>query len=467
MVDRDNAYLTDLLQSIADRSRRWFSRNFDYAASTGTTPELLAQALLSTRGEASGVALARVIVDRWDHMNKDERLNWFSMLADDFGPSVSTLQAAVDAWMADHSPITASKLHAAAEPRRQELLRRINLAPNGTATLVKMREFLLLHINGDPGLNAVDADFAHLFGSWFNRGFLLLHRIDWSSPADILERIIRYEAVHEIRNWNDLRGRLKPVDRRCFAFFHPQMPDEPLIFVEVALTKGMPAEIGGLLAEDRTALADSEADTAVFYSISNTQAGLKGISFGNFLIKQVVEELLRELPGLRTFVTLSPIPGFAVWLAGQVKPSSDNEPAKIDGALLAALSEPGWHMNPETRDHVQPALERAAATYLLKAKSGGGKPADPVARFHLHNGARLERINYCGDISTKGLKQSHGMMVNYLYDLDLIEQNHELYSNACEVAASGTVRKLLSADNQTSLTRNIQSLLRTKKELPK
>ena len=454
MADRDKTFLAELLQTITDRSLRWFGRGEE--ADADASPAALTQALLSTRGEASGVALARAIVQRWARMDATERRAWFAILAEELGPDPEALRAAIEAWTADPAPLQAVRLHAAAESRRQELLRRINLAPGGTATLVEMRQVLLDLIDGDAGLEATDADFADLLGSWFNRGFLLLRRIDWTSPADILEKIIRYEAVHEIRNWNDLRGRLKPSDRRCFAFFHPQMPDEPLIFVEVALTRGIPAEIGPLLAEERAVLPESAADCAVFYSISNTQAGLKGISFGNFLIKQVVEELLREVPGLKSFVTLSPAPGFAAWLA---KTAAEAGEASGYATLQALVSSAGWHANLDQRAVILPALERAAASYLLQAKSSGGKPADAVARFHLNNGARLERINLLADLSAKGLAQSHGLMVNYLYDLASIERNHEHYANSGKIASAPTVKKLLSAEPPAALLLTLQRAL--------
>jgi malonyl-CoA decarboxylase len=275
-----------------------------------------------------------------------------------------------------------------------------------------------------------------LLGSWFNRGFLVLQRIDWSSPANVLEKIIRYEAVHEIRDWNDLRRRIDPPDRRCYAFFHPALVDEPLIFVEVALTTTMPSAIAPLLDEDRMVLPQSAARTAVFYSISNCQQGLAGISFGNFLIKQVVEELRRDLPKLDTFVTLSPIPGFGRWL-------------KRDGNLAeetaAMLDEPGWPQNHEHAEGLRKVVEPLAASYLLAAKTATGRPLDPVARFHLGNGARLERLNWLGDTSRKGLAEAAGMMVNYLYALDSIERNHEAYAERGEVIAAPSVRRLAAS----------------------
>jgi malonyl-CoA decarboxylase len=287
----------------------------------------------------------------------------------------------------------------------------------------------------------------HLLSSWFNRGFLVLRRIDWSTPANILEQIIRYEAVHEIRDWDDLRRRIDPVDRRCYAFFHPAMPDAPLIFVEVALTEQIPGAIAPLLAVDRQPAAIERARTAVFYSISNTQRGLGGISFGNFLIKQVVEELRRELPKLDTFVTLSPVPGFMPWL----KQATDVPVSDEDRALLAHLDEPKWFENAELAAQLRGLLEPLAAYYFLKARTSKGRLIDSVARFHLGNGARLERINWLGDLSQKGLRESAGIMVNYLYRLEDIEKNHEAYANDGEVVASSAVKKLLKTEGRRLL----------------
>jgi malonyl-CoA decarboxylase len=342
---------------------------------------------------------------------------------------------------------------------RQELLRRINLAPGGTAALVSMRAALLGLMKSNPALAAVDADFVHLLTSWFNRGFLLLRPIDWSSPADILEKIIHYEAVHEIKDWDDLRRRLKPQDRRCFAFFHPQMPQEPLIFVEIALTSGIPGDIGALLSEERAPIDPRKADTAVFYSISNTQLGLRGISFGNFLIKQVVEELLREMPWLKSFVTLSPLPGFAAWLKAERENGAKEIKSIADTGTLAVLGDARWCGNTEMRQALMPLLEKAAAIYLVKAKGAKRRPLDPVARFHLGNGARLERIHASGDLSPKGLSQSHGVMVNYLYDPKTIEKNHEIYADSGDVVHSSAVRKILASETSAAVTRNVQNLL--------
>ncbi len=403
----------------------------------------LCEALLSGRGEASGTAMAREVLDRYHHLDKDGRITFFETLARDFGPDREKLSQAIEAWRAQPSDDDASDLHFASEPRRQELIRRLNRAPGGTSDLVAMRADLLGLLKHKKDLAALDRDIVHLLSSWFNRGFLVLRSIDWSSPANILEKIIRYEAVHEIRDWNDLRRRIDPVDRRCYAFFHPALVDEPLIFVEVALTETIPGAIAPLLAEDRQPVAIDRARTAVFYSISNTQRGLGGISFGNFLIKQVVEELQRELPKLDTFVTLSPVPGFMQWL----KQAPADLPVSDEGrAVLAQLDNPDWVGNPELAAQMRSVLEPLAAYYFLKARTPRGRLIDPVARFHLGNGARLERIDWLGDISPKGMRESAGVMVNYLYRLEDIEKNHEAFVNQDEVVASSAVKKLLKPE---------------------
>jgi malonyl-CoA decarboxylase len=302
-------------------------------------------------------------------------------------------------------------------------------------------------MKGNKDLESLDRDVTHLLSSWFNRGFLVLRRIDWSTPANILEKIIRYEAVHEIRDWNDLRRRIDPVDRRCYAFFHPALNDEPLIFVEVALTETIPGAIAPLLAEQREPVPTERARTAVFYSISNTQRGLGGISFGSFLIKQVVEELRRELPKLDSFVTLSPVPGFMQWL----RQATDAPLSDEDRQLLEGLSKPDWFENAELAAQLRTVLEPLAAYYFLKARTPKGRLIDSVARFHLGNGARLERINWLGDLAPKGLRESAGIMVNYLYRLDDIEKNHEAYANNGEVIASSAVKKLLKGEGRRLL----------------
>lgn len=439
------SFLGDMLQTIAERGRRFLSLSGKEEMGAGGV-EAICETLLSSHGEASGMALARTILDRWSRFNEEQRRDFMVMLLERFGPDAARLEKAIDDYRGLRTPQALLELHSAAEPRRQELIRRLNLAPNGIATLVRMRENLLAMKSAQPDLDAVDADFAHLFGSWFNRGFLVLRPISWSTPADILEKIIRYEAVHQIDDWDELRRRLAPDDRRCFAFFHPQLVNEPLIFVEVALTRSASAAIADVLREDRVAIAAAEATTAVFYSISNCQQGLRGVSFGNFLIKQVVEDLRRELPKLDTFVTLSPAPGFAQWLASERRAETSDAIDGTDRAVLAALDDQNWPSVPTATTAVQPVLTAAAAWYFLRARNDRDKPLDPVARFHLGNGARLERINFLADRSASGMRQAHGLMVNYLYKLDDIETNHEAFAGRGEVVAAQGIRRLLRAD---------------------
>jgi malonyl-CoA decarboxylase len=437
------AFLSDLIDTLTERGRSLLGQKAGREIVAKDALPTIGELLLSRRGEASGVALAQTLLASYNAAPGEDRLAFLQALADRFGPDRRRIEVAIEAVRQDQGTDALESLHAAAKPRRQELIRRLNLAPGGTSALVQMREELLEYLPKHPELKCVDADFTHLFSSWFNRGFLVLRPIDWTTPANILEKIIRYEAVHAIQNWDDLRNRLQPDDRRCYGFFHPQLVDEPLIFVEVALTKEIPGAIGPLLDLGRSPIAATEATTAVFYSISNTQKGLGGVSFGNFLIKQVVENLKRELPNLKTFVTLSPVPGFARWLERERK---TEESSCLDGKAkeaLTVLDEPGWSSDPGKVEEVRDALLPAAAYYFLKAKDPKGRPVDPVARFHLGNGARLERLNFLGDVSAKGLKQSHGLMVNYLYAPDEIEKNHEAYAEKGIVAASTAIRRLV------------------------
>ena len=406
--------LSDLVARVADVG--W--------GMIATTPDrdmtALCEAVLSGKGEATGLAQSRAIFERYDAMAPAERRAFFGTLRDRFGVDPGRIETA---W-ANREKSDLRQIHSASEPRSQELIRRLNRAPGGTPRLVAMREDLLAFLEGDPSLRALDDDFRHLFSSWFNRGFLELRIIDWSTPAAILEKIIRYEAVHEISGWDDLRRRVGASDRRLYAFFHPALGDDPLIFVEVALMAEMPSRIGAILADGRKTIDPAKATVAVFYSISNCQAGLRGISFGNFLIKQVVEELARDFPALETFVTLSPVPGLRAWAADATLPPR-----------LAAIAKTGEGEG----------LADLTAHYMLTAKAARGGAADPVARFHLGNGARLERINAGADAGARGQAESWGVMVNYLYDPETIERNHEAYSSDGEVIAAANVRRRLKS----------------------
>jgi malonyl-CoA decarboxylase len=391
------------------------------------------------------VALAGEILGRYGELKTGSRIAFFEALASRYGPNHEQLEAAVAKWRETSTDDAAAEIHRASEPRRLELLRRLNLAPRGTVALVRMREQLLDAVVHRDDLAIVDNDFVHLFSSWFNRGFLVLRRIDWSTPASVLEKIIRYEAVHAIRDWNDLRARIDSRDRRCYAFFHPALNDDPLIFVEVALVRGIPAAIEPILSDNREELGLERVTTAVFYSISNCQRGLAGVSFGNFLIKQVVEEISREMPKLSTFVTLSPAPNFAAWLNRERASEAPRGLSEEDCAVLTALDRPDWSRDRAICDAVRDPLLRAAAYYYLRGRNSRGAPLDSVARFHLGNGARLERLNFLADTSERALRQSYGLMVNYLYDLEEIEKNHEAYAQHQAVVAASAVTRLVRA----------------------
>jgi malonyl-CoA decarboxylase len=438
------SFLQELLSSIADRGRQLLPGSLVRAPRDGI--EQLSSALLGGRGEASGVAMAAEILARYRQLRDEERRGFLAFLAESMQPSPEQVAEAARAYLADPTPGALNALRGALESPLQEFFRRLNLAPGATADLVALRGDLLAAKDGS--LAHVDHDLRHLFASWFNRGFLVLRRIDWQTPAAILEKIIAYEAVHEIKGWDDLRRRLDPTDRRCFAFFHPSLIDEPLIFVEVALTEDIPDNIHALLSEAPKGREQAEKpSTAVFYSISNCQEGLRGISFGNFLIKQVVDDLMKENASLKTFVTLSPVPLFADWLS---RLFAEENPALIDAderARLSLVGEADWVFT-YGNEVVRPLLMRLAAHYFLNAKNKDGYPLDPVARFHLGNGARLERINWQADLSPKGLREAHGLMCNYRYEPKDIERNHEAYQNERVVAASRQVHALLRGERQ-------------------
>ena len=406
-------FFADILSSLFDRKLGLANR----AEDDNKPIDALCQALLSSRGDVSGMSLAQLILDRYADLDDAGKLAWFSLLANDMDVPAEVAIAAIKTYQDAPSAKNYEAMTARVEPARLQLIRRLNQTHDATAKLVAMREDLIRFLPEHHDLGKLNVDFKHLFASWFNRGFLVLRPINWSSPAHILEKIITYESVHEIKNWDDLRRRLQPEDRRCFAFFHPAMPDEPLIFVEVALTKGTPNSIQSVLLENRDAMAAEKADTAAFYSISNCQAGLAGISFGNSLIKTVVQHLLRELPQIRNFVTLSPIPGLVKWL---------RETGNFDADATA-----------ETH-------RQLAAHYLLNAKHHNGQPRDPVARFHLNNGALVGAVHANADKSKNGMAQSCGVMVNYRYDLTRISENHEAFANQQTVIAEKSVKTLAS-----------------------
>ena len=422
--------MMELLASIFDRRYLPFEKD----KNDNSSIIALVDKLISTAGESSGIALATQILDKFEVSSDEDKLTFFNHLSSNMDIDFDVVQKALQNYKEQPSKKTYHDYMQAVEPRRQELIRRLNQVSGATGKLVNMRAELLRLKQQSDTLAALDLDFRHLFVSWFNRGFLVMRPINWETPAYILEKIIAYEAVHAIDSWGDLRRRMQPKDRFCFAFFHLSMPDEPLIFVEVALIRGIPMSVQNILSEEREELSVSCADTAVFYSISNCQQGLSGISFGNSLIKQVAADLSAKFSNLKNFVTLSPIPGLIKW-AKSTDLDTTNEPFSNMKAL--------------------------AAYYLLNVKAPNGKPLDPVARFHLGNGAKIHAIHNDADLSEKGVLQSGGAMVNYIYKLDDISANHETFAATGYITASQDVNKL--SENLTPILReniNVESTVR-------
>jgi len=426
------AGLSGLLSSVISAGRDILARRRQNALEAPSS-DLLAKSkqLIHHRGEASGLALACEVVADYQALDSANRHLFFEALADDFSADSDAVLAAAERYKLEPSESNLANLSRAAEAPRIKLFRRMNMAPEATPVLVKMRAAMIQELGDLPQLKAVETDLKHQFISWFNRGFLELRVIDWNTPASILERIIQYESVHAIQGWNDLRARLSG-NRMCFAFFHPAMPDDPLVFVEVALTEGIPDAIGPLIDQTKDVDAEGRPDTVVFYSISNCHPGLAGVSFGNFLIKQVVEEVGKRYSKMKRYVTLSPIPGFCRWLATQE--------SGIDLEEMRSMARTDTAKTADARRHDLLAL---CAQYLVKERRND-LALDPVARFHLGNGASLHAIHWAADLSDKGLEQSAGLMVNYLYDLGSIEENHDSYFDQGEVATSRDVGRLLN-----------------------
>jgi malonyl-CoA decarboxylase len=427
------------LESIAERGLTLIRGQ---EVSPATPISRIAAELLSEKGEASEVALARELVVRYSRLTTAEKEQFFyRLLQPPFQREPHAIEAAFQRYANQPDAAAARALFSAVEPPRQELFRRANSAPGGTDAIIAMRAELLELLPSNPQLECVDDDLRHLLAAWFNRGFLRLERINWRTPAIVLERLIQHESVHEIRSWADLHRRLED-DRRCFAFFHPALPDAPLIFVAAALTRGTPASIAPLLDVDAPRLAARDADTATFYSINNCLPGLRSISFGNFLIKQVIAELRAERLKLRHFVTLSPIPGFRSWLQSRPEFGQLEDTADAATGGKSWIDDPSWVQHERLAEELKPLLMARCADYLLQSRIDGNR-LDSVAAFHLRNGASVARINWLGDRSAKGIGQSFGLMVNYMYRLTDIELNHETFVKGGKVAASAEVRALL------------------------
>ncbi len=428
------------------------------ADDAGLLREQMLSCLDGRGGEVTARARAADLGRTYLLLDANGRERFLRLLAGEFDVDRAAIDRCCAALAAAVGPAERAaaerELRNALEPPRITLLRQFNALPEGVKFLVDRRAELLDLGRRDPLLHGLEEDLKRLLANWFDIGFLELKRIGWESPAALLEKLMVYEAVHEIRSWTDLKNRLE-ADRRCFAFFHPRMPDEPLIFVEVALVSGMATDVNALLDEAAPIGDPQAADTAIFYSISNCQHGLAGISFGDFLIKRVVDALAIDLPRLKVFATLSPVPGFRAWLdrLSEEAPGSlllPTERSAVEALgdeiterdLPALLNRPDWHQQPQLATALREPLLRLCARYLVRERAPSGRALDPVAHFHLSNGARVERLNWLGDVSLKGLQQSAGIMVNYLYRLADIEANHEAYRGEGRVAASAAIRNL-------------------------
>lgn len=444
----------------------WGEGAFNWVGSQGLRPELpdedlekVRKLMLACIEERGGVTSARTRAAelgytylRLDHRG---RARFLKLLAESFSIDSQAIAEATNDYLELPGSATYASLREVSQPPRLQILRMLNSLPDGFRFLVDLRADLLPLLDEEPSLNVLDYDLRALFDAWFDVGLLSLDRISWNSPASLLEKLVAYEAVHEIRSWTDLKNRLEE-DRRCYAFFHPKIPGEPLIFVEVALTEGLPESVQELLDESAPVLEPEQADTAVFYSISSTQKGLRGVSFGSFLLKEVTQDLSSRFPRLRTYVTLSPMPRFRTWLMEQLAEHGESlfgsderrdlltlsQRYGLDDGVQGLLDYPRWHEDDQIRRALERPLMRLGAYYLTRSRKREGRPLDPVARFHLINGARVERLAFLGDTSPRGFEQSFGMMVNYLYEPERIEENHERLLGENLVSSSPAIERL-------------------------
>lgn len=454
------------------RARRWWRRiaativrsrerppdDLDTVHLHGEIGVLLAESRIQRGGEISARERVKRIAAIYRASNPARRAIILGLFSREFAPDRTELEsalAAVELATDDTAFARAeARLRLALDTPRANFLAQFNLLPDGVKFLVDLRSDLLEMLEKDPALEVLRVELDGLLRSWFDPGFLELQRITWQSPALVLEKLMSYEAVHPIQSWTDMRNRLD-TDRRCYAFFHPRLPDEPLIFVEIALVKGLPDSVQSLLDESAPLQDPASADTAIFYSISNTQRGLRGISFGNLLLKRVIESLRRDLPKLEGFATLSPVPGFREWLDSALARGetllTSADAARIGAAagdvgpqeaLAAALARPEWIRDAKLVEAMHAPLERLCARYLLKERSDG-QPRDPVAAFHLNNGARIDRLFWLADTSERGMRQSYGMMASYRYELSEVDRNHERFLGTGEVTASRRVQRLI------------------------
>tara|TARA_Y100000817_G_C16834242_1_gene534959 strand:+ start:106 stop:1386 length:1281 start_codon:yes stop_codon:yes gene_type:complete len=421
-------FIYNFISSILKKTSLETSLKKDYVVNLSNKPDQAIESVLNATGEVSSLVYSEHILSLFAEFDDQQKMEFFTILLNKYDLNSSELIDSINEYQATPSQKGMASVLALSHPQWDKLFKRMNSTSDGTVKLVHLREDLLKMRKNHPELGRLDVSLLDMFKTLFNPGYLVMEPIDWNTPANILEKIIAYEAVHEISSWEELRSRLEPEDRKCFAFFHLAMPEEPLIFVEVALTESIPDSIQNVLSSERNIIPHSKSTTAVFYSISNCQNGLVGVSFGNFLLKQVIGQLKEEIPTLSNFVTLSPVPGFMKWL-------EKNDTESFNRYSQFSLEK----TSSKHKDH----LYELMAKYLLVSDRPDQLPNDPVARFHLGNGASVERFNFMGDVSERGMKQSSGMMVNYLYDIDLLEKYHEDYSRNQEIHASDTIKNIL------------------------
>lgn len=420
------SFFSDLVNTLFDKKNR--KKNFSFLFEKKQNKSLLEyiENVNDAKGEISALSYSEELLDYLSQCDHKTLVSFFEYLEKDYDLEINSIEEVLKNYNKKKEYNFYKDIKKISVSKRSEIFRRLNSTQHGTINLVKLREKLLDLLDKHPNFRKIDFDLSSLFKDWFNRGFLILKPIDWETPANILEKIIEYEAVHQIKSWDELRSRLEPDDRKCFAYFHPAMEDEPLIFIEVALTKNIPAKINEILDPNRLMIKSQEATTAVFYSISNCQKGLQGISFGNFLIKQVAKDLQNNFENLSKFVTLSPVPGFSKWLKS------------IDTNFFNKM------YNKLSTNKIQKSeaiLNENILKYFFISNRIDNLPNDPVARFHIGNGAILERINFLSDTSKKGLEQSLGFMVNYLYNLEEVEMNHEKYVVDKKINTSKSLEK--------------------------
>jgi malonyl-CoA decarboxylase len=430
--------LKKIISSIADAGQKLFKKP---KINSGDLDSIitLCDELLSNKGIVFGITVARDITDLYRELSHENKLIFFKRINEKYKPNYKKVDAAIKFYTQSQNENSLSELFRSAEGKRRELFRRMNIAPNGTAIIVKMREDLLNFIEKNKELVYLDADLIHLFKAWFNPGFLNLEKITWETKALILEKIIKYERVHLMKDMNDLKRRLGE-DRRFFSFFHPALEDEPVIFVQVALTKGLGKSIQEIMKPSSD--IEKKYDTATFYSISNCQEGLTRVTLGNFLIKRVIFEIQEELPNIKKFGTLSPIPGFAEWFNYCDIKKIESILGKSNGDM-SFLKSPSFKLgDPRIISHKKNII-KLVAHYLINEKDLNGFPVGDVTRFHLRNGATINDIVVNADISDAGFKRSFGVMVNYLYELNNIEKNHEDFVNNKKVIYSSELKKFL------------------------